>query len=358
MDPLKKRASEVPLPQLLRRIPTQSTRALVLMLHRAGDCELGRLNHLVRTRPPNTDVVVLFDDHGHQFVDSLRHALSREAAATAKKAIHDPAPVHLHFVPYRLDECQRALAQLGYHEKPLRRFSPGKSKFSKVALFALGARQAYEELWTIEADVLVPCSWEQLLALWPPLLPPSASPSAAAFAPTASPRTERLVTSRCEVVKPSWQWMRPRMCTFCHLNGPGEPAHEHCLLSLAAITRGLIVETDALLRRGATFGHHEVFLPALCRNMSAAGRPCEVRQIVPDDAGRTAGLLWYDATSWVPSGMQAAMRRAARLEREAMAQSHRHELFEASYCGQARPTVFHPIKCGSERSARAPLNRT
>jgi hypothetical protein len=335
--------SRRPLPRLLRPIATPNRRALVMMLHRALECELDRFARLVRTRPPDADVVVLYDDH--KWRQSVT-ALGRSLLEAVDVAV-DGGPPPFHFVPYKSGSAEQHLIALGYRTEPIRRFSPGTSAFSKVAFFVWGARQSYEEIWLIESDVFVPCSWEKLLAPWP--MP-------------ASPRGDRMIVSSCGMYGAHWiaNAGRHATCNFCHYNDPGELAREHCLLSLSAFTRGLLVETDAVLKRGEAHGHHEAFLPAVCRNMSAAGRPCELQEIVRDR--QIDSSIGYRLTE-LPRTAQKRMLKAKRLEivaveeaaasNRSMSQGRAGEALEAS-CGREHPIVFHPIKC---KGGRTVVNR-
>jgi hypothetical protein len=313
------------LPQLLRPIETQSRRALVLMLHRALECELNRFARLVRTRPPDTDVVVLYDDHKRQPLEALGRSLL-EAVDVA--AIHGPPPFH--FVPFESSSAEQHLIKQGYSAEPMRHFSPYTSGFSKVAFFVWSARQRYEDVWLIESDLYVPCSWDKLIALWP--MP-------------ASPRGDRMVASSCQPVTSRWSWSRQRRCNFCHLNGIGEPAREHCLLPLSAFTRGLLVETDARLRRGDAHGHHEVFLPAVCRNMSAAGRPCELQHIEREH--RINGTIG-STLSKLPRKAQTRILEAEGLEQATAGNMNRSTDLQDTLrarCDREQQLIYHPIKC-------------
>jgi len=109
-----------------------------------------------------------------------------------------------------------------------------------------GARQNYCQVFFVEADVLVPCSWGTFIGK---LL--HAIPTAAA--------AESLLLPRCyshDMGK--WQHGIKADCNVC------ANVTRSCHLAYAAITNGLLRAADAVLREGEVLAHHEVFIPELC----------------------------------------------------------------------------------------------
>lgn len=298
---------------LMQRIDTTSRYAIVTATHRWSPCIESRLRHAVKSRPESYDVVVLYDD-------TTLTPMRRQVEAFVNKH------AHTYLVRFSAAVGNRTLAHLGYPQRAIREFSPFHSGFSKVAWVVWGARQAYEHVWFIEDDVLMPCAWYNFVRM---------------FSSSNATRADELLAVNCST-RAGQPWSR--RCNFCR-SRPGQKLTK-CLLATMRASRGLLRATDAALRKGVA-AHHELTLPFVCQERMGAPGACGVRDISLDPR--------FKGRFSAPSELDArATQQMKKLMEVSMQVGGWHTLSQRhSGCAGRKFSLYHPSKCPAPPAALA-----